>query len=131
MAALLLLMLGSSIIFVRAKPRSAGNRVSVTERGIPELAAEEPRASKGAVEPRAPAGGRALTAPPSPTTTREAPSPDVASEPRAKMLDRAEAPAEVAAGARARSAAAGPASPAVADDVAANAMADQGNRLAD
>ena len=44
MAAILLLMLGSSVIFVRVKPDRSGaapSRVSVTERGIPEQAAEE------------------------------------------------------------------------------------------
>jgi hypothetical protein len=46
MAALLVLMLGSSIIFLRSKPDRSGalSRVSVTERGVPEQAAEEPRA---------------------------------------------------------------------------------------
>jgi len=137
MAALLLLMLGSSIIFVRAKPHpgGAGSRVNVTERGVPELAAEEPRASKGAVEPRAPTGGRPFAAPPSPTTAheapaREAPSPEVASEPRSKVLDRAEARPEVAAG-RARSAAAAPAAPAAADDLASSRATEQGNSYAE
>src|SRR5882757_5180204 len=48
MAALLLLMLGSSIIFVRAKPDRTGalSRISVTERGVPEPSAEEPRTEK-------------------------------------------------------------------------------------
>src|SRR3954453_533885 len=43
MAAILLLILGSSVIFVRVKPDRSGapSRVSVTERGIPEQAAEE------------------------------------------------------------------------------------------
>jgi hypothetical protein len=44
MAAILVLMLGSSVIFVRRKPdRSGPSRVSVTERGVPEQAAEEMR----------------------------------------------------------------------------------------
>jgi hypothetical protein len=44
MAAILVLMLGSSVIFVRRKPdRSGPSRVSVTERGVPEKAAEEMR----------------------------------------------------------------------------------------
>src|SRR5258707_8564843 len=50
MAALLVLMLGSSIIFLRSKPDRSGalSRISVTERGVPELAPEERRAdSKG------------------------------------------------------------------------------------
>src|SRR5882724_11751200 len=43
MAAILLLMLGSSVIFVRARPDrgTAPRLVSVTERGIPEQAGEE------------------------------------------------------------------------------------------
>src|SRR5262245_17952078 len=43
MAALLVLMLGSSIIFLRAKPdrRGALGRVSVTERGVPKQSLEE------------------------------------------------------------------------------------------
>jgi hypothetical protein len=41
MAAILVLMLGSSVIFVRRKPdRSGPSRVSVTERGVPEQAVE-------------------------------------------------------------------------------------------
>jgi hypothetical protein len=42
MAAILLLMLGSSVIFVRAKPDRSGapTRVHVTERGVPEHAGE-------------------------------------------------------------------------------------------
>src|SRR5258705_1580435 len=50
MAALLLLMVGSSIIFVRAKPDRSGalSRISVTERGVPEQAAEEPRERRSA-----------------------------------------------------------------------------------
>jgi hypothetical protein len=44
MAAILVLMLGSSVIFVRRKPdRSGPSRVSVTERGVPEQAVEETR----------------------------------------------------------------------------------------
>jgi hypothetical protein len=47
MAAILVLMLGSSVIFVRRKPdRSGPSRVSVTERGVPEQAAEEMRPEK-------------------------------------------------------------------------------------
>ncbi|HEX9297645.1 MAG TPA: hypothetical protein VF881_17505 [Polyangiaceae bacterium] len=43
MAAILLLMLGSSVIFLRVKPDRSGapSRVSVTERGVPEQSAEE------------------------------------------------------------------------------------------
>ena len=63
MAALLLLMVGSSIIFVRAKPDRSGalSRVSVTERGVPEqAAAEEPRAvgRSPALDERVLVGGR-------------------------------------------------------------------------
>ena len=49
MAALLVLMLGSSIIFLRAKPDRSGalSRISVTERGVPEQqGVDEPRGSK-------------------------------------------------------------------------------------
>jgi TolA-binding protein len=43
MAAVLVLMLGSSVLVLRAKPDRSGapSRVSVTERGVPEQAAEE------------------------------------------------------------------------------------------
>jgi hypothetical protein len=43
MAALLLLMLGTSLIFVRAKPDRSGapSRVSITERGVPEQAPDD------------------------------------------------------------------------------------------
>jgi hypothetical protein len=44
MAAVLVLMLGSSVLVLRAKPERSGastSRVSVTERGVPEQAAEE------------------------------------------------------------------------------------------
>jgi hypothetical protein len=61
MAALLMLMLGSSIIFVRAKPDRSGalSRISVTERGVPEQSAEEPRVVNPVVpDDRVPAGGR-------------------------------------------------------------------------
>lgn len=62
MAALLVLMLGSSVIFLRAKPDRSGalSRISVTERGVPEQAAEEPRSDKkgGAADERPTAGGR-------------------------------------------------------------------------
>ena len=61
MAALLLLMLGSSIIFVRAKPDRSGalSRISVTERGVPEQSAEEPRVGMPAApDDRVPVGGR-------------------------------------------------------------------------
>jgi hypothetical protein len=55
MAAILVLMLGSSVIFVRRKPdRSGPSRVSVTERGVPELAAEEMRPERVGIA-RAPA----------------------------------------------------------------------------
>jgi hypothetical protein len=54
MAAILVLMLGSSVIFVRRKPdRSGPSRVSVTERGVPEQAAEEMRPERIGI-PRAP-----------------------------------------------------------------------------
>jgi tetratricopeptide (TPR) repeat protein len=80
MAALLLLMVGSSIIFVRAKPDRSGalSRISVTERGVPEQAAEEPRERRPAsVDDREAVRGRfarredernAPAAPPSTTT---------------------------------------------------------------
>jgi tetratricopeptide (TPR) repeat protein len=80
MAALLLLMVGSSIIFVRAKPDRSGaqSRISVTERGVPEQAAEEPRERRPAsADDRVSVAGRlarredernAPVAPPSPTT---------------------------------------------------------------
>jgi hypothetical protein len=55
MAAILVLMLGSSVIFVRRKPdRSGPSRVSVTERGVPEQAAEEMRPERIGI-PRPPA----------------------------------------------------------------------------
>jgi hypothetical protein len=59
MAAILVLMLGSSVIFVRRKPdRSGPSRVSVTERGVPEQAAEEMRPERIGIPPRAVAIGR-------------------------------------------------------------------------
>ena len=60
MAAILVLMLGSSVIFVRRKPdRSGPSRVSVTERGVPEQAADEMRPEKiGAPRERAVTLGR-------------------------------------------------------------------------
>jgi len=61
MAALLVLMLGSSIIFLRPKPdrRGALGRVSVTERGVPEQSLEEPRPTNvPSTDDRIPAGGR-------------------------------------------------------------------------
>jgi hypothetical protein len=57
MAALLVLMLGASITILRARPdrTAAFSRVSVTERGVPEQAVEEPRAGKAASDDRVPA----------------------------------------------------------------------------
>jgi hypothetical protein len=89
MAAILVLMVGSSVIFVRRKPdRSGPSRVSVTERGVPELAAEEmrperigmpreksygvaPRSARRDEEKSAPGGGVIAAAPP--PAAREAP----------------------------------------------------------
>src|SRR5215471_5000905 len=70
MAAILLLMLGSSVIFVRAKPDRGGtaSRVHVTERGVPERAVDEPSAEMrpmAAAAPSAAADDRpAMPAPP-------------------------------------------------------------------
>jgi len=57
MAALLVLMLGASITILRARPDRTGalSRISVTERGVPEQAAEEPRAERPATDDRVPA----------------------------------------------------------------------------
>ena len=56
MAAILVLMLGSSVIFVRRKPdRSGPSRVSVTERGVPEQAVEEMRPERTGVPRERPA----------------------------------------------------------------------------
>src|SRR6185503_17521201 len=56
MAAILVLMLGSSVIFVRRKPdRSGPSRVSVTERGVPEQAVEEMRPERIGVPRERPA----------------------------------------------------------------------------
>jgi hypothetical protein len=56
----LVLMLGSSVIFVRRKPdRSGPSRVSVTERGVPEQAFEEMRPERvGAPRERSAPSGR-------------------------------------------------------------------------
>jgi hypothetical protein len=89
MAAILVLMLGSSVIFVRRKPdRSGPSRVSVTERGVPEQAAEEmrperigiPKERSGTVgrsarrdDERQPSSGGPFAAPPAAAAPREAP----------------------------------------------------------
>jgi len=54
MAALLLLMLTTSLLFVRTKPDRSGapSRVSVTERGVPQQAADERPADKAMAESR-------------------------------------------------------------------------------
>jgi tetratricopeptide (TPR) repeat protein len=68
MAAILLLMLGSSVIFVRAKPdrRNAASEVRVTERGVPVSAAAPPPpppAPMVANEERSAAAGSLAAAP--------------------------------------------------------------------
>jgi hypothetical protein len=108
MAALLVLMLGSSIIFLRAKPdrRGAVSRISVTERGVPEQSLEEPRSATTApADDRVPAGGRLAKrdeerANPSPAPMAPAPfalPPESAGESRAqKGLDKMEPMADMA-----------------------------------
>src|SRR5262249_30665167 len=56
MAALLLLMLGASITILRGKPDRSGalSRISVTERGVPVQAADEPQADKRSTDDRTP-----------------------------------------------------------------------------
>jgi TolA-binding protein len=119
MAAILLLMLGSSVIFVRVKPdRSAPGRVSVTERGVPEQPTEEVRPPPGIPLDLRPAparmarreddrsGGGALQAAPTgpsgfaspPPAAREAPVAATESKAfdRAQELNAAEAPTPMA-----------------------------------
>jgi TolA-binding protein len=57
MAALLVLMLGASVTILRARPDRTGalSRISVTERGVPESVAEDPRADKSIGDDRVPA----------------------------------------------------------------------------
>jgi TolA-binding protein len=77
MGALLLLMIGSSLMFLRARP-GQHSAVQVTERGAPE-------ADVDLVLPLTPAGGRlhgALTAaPPAPEATPASVEPDLAAKP--------------------------------------------------
>jgi hypothetical protein len=122
MAALLVLMLGASITILRARPDRTGalSRVSVTERGVPEVAAEEPRADKPASEvPVLPPPGRIARRDESPPAA-VAPSPFAAppeGEGRSSKglaLDK-----ESTAEAKPKSVAAAPAAPA--DEIALNA----------
>jgi hypothetical protein len=86
MAALLVLMLGASITILRARPDRTGalGRVSVTERGVPEQAAEEPRADKGGADDRAPIlppAGRIARRDEPPAVAPVAPAPGFATPP--------------------------------------------------
>jgi hypothetical protein len=128
MAALLVLMLGASITILRARPDRTGalSRISVTERGVPEQAAEDPRADKLVTDDRSPAplGGRiarrdedrasASAAPLAATPFAAAPPPGEA-EGRAKGFDKSDGIFE----AKPKSAAPA-AAPAPADDIAMN-----------
>jgi TolA-binding protein len=79
MAALLLLMLGTSLIFVRAKPDRSGapSRVSITERGVPEQAPADRPWDRPMLQSRG---------------TIPAPPGAAASPPARKDEDRAKAP---------------------------------------
>ena len=112
MAAILVLMLGSSVIFVRRKPdRSGPSRVSVTERGVPEQAAEEMRPERIGIprersvalgrssrrdDERQPGSGGPVAAAPAAAAQREAPASEGEARPfkgADKALDTfAEAP---------------------------------------
>jgi hypothetical protein len=116
MAAILVLMLGSSVIFVRRKPDRGPSRVSVTERGVPEQAADEMRSEKIGIAPAlrsasrgnkgeteykaAPGGGRETPASESPSEGRVAKG----NADKAQNEPAAEAPAAAPMAARARSA---------------------------
>jgi hypothetical protein len=109
MAALLVLMLGSSIIFLRAKPDRSGalSRISVTERGVPEQSLEEPRSAAAAsTDDRVPPGGRlgrrdeerANPPPPIAAAPFAAPPPESLGESHAqKGLEKPEPMADMAA----------------------------------
>jgi TolA-binding protein len=106
MAAVLVLMLGSSVLVLRAKPDRSGagpSRVSVTERGVPEQAAEELHPDKDLAldgrltapgrlarrdEDRAAASAAPFAAPPPAVAMREGPS---GSDEAKKGFDKSEA----------------------------------------
>jgi hypothetical protein len=141
MAAVLVLMLGSSVLVLRAKPDRSGaapSRVSVTERGVPEQAAEELHPDKdlalggrlargpGFDEPtpgrlarrdeeRAAASAAPFAAPPPAVAMREGPSGGLDESKTAKGFDKAE-------GAEPRGRSAAPT-----DDLAQNGVADLGS----
>jgi TolA-binding protein len=108
MAALLLLMLGSSVIFVRVKPDRSGSpsRVRVTERGVPEQAAGELHAEAPPAEAW-PAFRPALvddrTVAVAPLATAAPPARDMANEAEsrsARVAEKSEAFAEAPPAAR-------------------------------
>jgi len=116
MAAILVLMLGSSVIFVRRKPdRSGPSRVSVTERGVPEQAAEETRPERIGVprersvtfgrsprrdEEQKSGSGGPFAAAPGAAAQREAPANEGAEPRPAKGADKADPFAEAPARSR-------------------------------
>jgi len=141
MAAVLVLMLGSSVLVLRAKPDRSGampSRVSVTERGVPEQAAEDLHADKdlsldgrnrgpgrddpspGRIarrdEERGAASAAPFAAPPPAIAMREAPTGALDENKGSKGFDKAEG-----AEPRGRSAAA------PADDLAMNGTGDLGS----
>ena len=97
MAAILVLMVGSSVIFVRRKPdRSGPSRVSVTERGVPEQTAEEMRPERlGIPRERSVAFGRSARRDDERATSSGAP---FAAPPAVAAAPAREAPAGAAEG---------------------------------
>jgi tetratricopeptide (TPR) repeat protein len=81
MAALLLLMIGSSLVFLRARP-SSRDSVLVTERGVPESEADH------VVIPAPPPAERRELSPPATPSPRAAPAREVVAQ-RAKEEERA------------------------------------------
>src|SRR5262249_15374081 len=93
MAALLVLMLGASITILRARPErnAASSRISVTERGVPEQAAEEPRADKNLADDRVsarPPAGRLAKRDDDRAAASALPSPMVAAAPTVELEGR-------------------------------------------
>jgi TolA-binding protein len=93
MAALLVLMLGASVTILRARPdrSAASSRISVTERGVPEQAAEEPRTDKSLADDRVPAlppAGRLAKRDDDRAAASAAPPPAFAAAPPPVELER-------------------------------------------